>query len=183
MTKKKRNKIPFFFHYNNGDNMYYVNVFFIYSIIGYIIEYIIHLISGYDGGILYGFWTPVYGIGSLIVIYIYNKFLYKLNNHKGLRTLIIFFIGFFILSFIEYIGGILIEFIFNKTIWDYTSYKFNIGKYIALEMSLLWGISSLILIYVLKNPIDKIIKKIPKFVTWILIILFIIDLICTLIFK
>ena len=179
----KKNNSSFFIHYNNGDNIYYINVYFIYSVIGYIIEFVINLIIGYNGGILYGFWTPVYGIGSLIVIYIYDKLVYKLDNHKILKFLIIFLIGFFLLSFIEYIGGILIELIFNKTIWDYSDYKFNLGKYVALEMALIWGISALILIYFIRKPIDKIIKKIPKFITWILCVLFIIDLICTLLFK
>ena len=76
----------------------------------------------------------------------------------------------------------LIKIIFGETMWDYSDYEFNIGKYISLEMATVWGISSLILIY-LKEVTDKIVKKIPKFISWILIILFIIDLICTILFK
>jgi len=52
-----------------------------------------------------------------------------------------------ILTIIEAIAGYSIEFIFNITFWDYSNYKFNIGKYIALESSLIWGIGSIILIY------------------------------------
>lgn len=177
------NNLSFLFHYNNGDNMYYVNIFFLYSIVGYILEYIMYLICGYEGGILYGFWTPVYGIGSLIIIFVYNKYLEKINNHKLLKFLCVFLTGFILLSIIEYIGGVLIDTLFNKTLWDYTNYNFNIGKYVALEMSLVWGISSIILVYLLKKPTDKLVKKIPKFITWILIILFIIDLLCTILFK
>ena len=173
----------FFIQDNNGDNMYYINIFFIYSILGRIIECIIHLINGYKGGILYGFWTPVYGIGSIVVIYIYNKYISKINKHKLLKFFLIFLSSMIILSILEFIGGILIKLLFNKTLWDYTDYKFNIGKYISLEMAFIWGISSIILIYLLKKPTDILAKKIPKFITWILIILFIIDLVCTLIFK
>ncbi len=163
--------------------MYYTNIFFLYSIIGFILEYIMYLTIGYEGGILYGFWTPVYGIGAVIIIFTYNKFIAKLEHHKILKFLLIFLTGFILLSFIEYIGGVVIKFIFNKTLWDYSEYKFNIGKYIAFEMATLWAIASLILIYGLKGITDKIAKKIPKFITWILIILFIIDLICTVLFK
>lgn len=177
------NNLLFLIHYNNGDYMYYFNIFFLYSFIGYILEYILYLICGYEGGILYGFWTPVYGIGSLIVFLFYNKFLYKINNHKIIKFLLTFLIGVFFLSLIEEIGGLLIDFIFNKSLWDYTENKYNIGKYVCLEMATLWGISSVILVYFLKDITDKIVKKIPKFITWILIVLFIIDLICTIIFK
>lgn len=156
--------------------MYYINVFFIYSIIGYIFEYIMYLLFGYKGGILYGCWTPIYGVGSVIILYIYNMLLYKLKKHKIIKFLYIFFSGLILLTFIEFIGGSLVELIFHKNLWDYSKYKFNIGKHICLEMSLMWGTCSLILVYILKDFINKIIKKIPKYITWILIILFITDL-------
>ena len=88
-----------------------------------------------------------------------------------------------ILSLMEFIGGVLLKLIFNKTLWNYSNYKYNIGKYMSLEIGLIWGISSVILIYLLKKPTDKIVKKIPKVITWILIILFIIDVIFTIIYK
>ena len=94
--------------------MYYINIFFIYSIVGYILEYIVHLITGYEGGILYGFWTPIYGVGSVIIIYLYNKYISKLKMHKILKFICIFLTGFLLLSFIEFIGGIIIKFLFNK---------------------------------------------------------------------
>ena len=159
--------------------MYYINIFFLYSIVGYIIEYIMYLISCYEGGILYGFWTPVYGIGALIVLYTYNKFISRINSHKVVKFLCVFLTGFLLLTIIEYIGGILIETFFGETLWDYSDYKYNVGKYIALEMSLLLGLSSIVLVYILRNITNKIVKKIPKFLTWILIILFIIDFVCT----
>ena len=176
------NNLLFLIHYNNGDIMYYVNIFFLYSIIGFILEYIMYLINGYEGGILYGFWTPIYGIGAVVISLIYNKFIEKLHHHKILKFIIIFLTGFFLLTIIEFIGGNLIKLIFGETMWNYSDYEFNIGKFISLEMATIWGVSSLILIY-LKDITDKIVKKIPKFISWILIILFIVDLICTFLFK
>lgn len=46
--------------------MYYINCFFLYSFLGFIIENIVHLINKDDSGsgILYGPWTPIYGVGS-----------------------------------------------------------------------------------------------------------------------
>ena len=57
--------------------------------------------------------------------------------------------------------------------------KFHIGNYISLEMAIIWGISSLVVSYLIKPLFDKWIKKIPKCITWILIILFVIDCLIT----
>ena len=49
--------------------MYYLNCFFILSFIGHLIEtYIVKS----NSGILLGWWTPVYGIGTIIIILINN---------------------------------------------------------------------------------------------------------------
>lgn len=162
--------------------MYYINYFFIFSIFGHIFESFISKKSG----ILYGYWTPVYGFGCLIILFI-HKLLDKYEKNNNLsnfsKKLILFFTSFFVLSIIELIGGFLIELIFGIEMWNYSKFKFNIGKYISIETSLVWGMSSLILIYFLKPLIDKLINKIPKSITYILIFLFILDCILTLIFK
>ena len=87
------------------------------------------------------------------------------------------------LAVIEAIGGYLIKWIFNTELWDYTNHKFNIGKYTSLEMSLIWGLSSILLIYFIKPFVDKFVNKIPKFFSYMLITLLIIDLIATIVIK
>ena len=159
--------------------MYYLNYFFIMSFIGHLIE---TFIMKSDSGILLGWWTPIYGIGSIIILLI-NKYITKFNLNKILKVILLFISCSFILTLIEAIGGYLIEFIFKITFWDYTDYKFNIGKYIAIEMAIIWGLSSIALIYYIKPLLDKIISNIPKYFTYILIIFFIIDVIATLFIK
>ncbi len=159
--------------------MYYINNFFIYSILGYLLELIINKINGkkVGSGMLYGPWTPVYGLGSILVL-IFSKFIFNLLNfNKFIEIIIVVIIMMIILTFLEWIGGVLIEKIFHVVFWDYTEFKFNIGKYIALEVSFIWGIGSLLIIYVIQPIIDKFIYLIPSFITYILIILFLIDLI------
>jgi len=160
--------------------MYYLNYFFIFSFLGHILETFIY----YNGesGILFGPWTPVYGIGTFIILLI-HLFLDKTTKNKYLKVLLLFILSSIILTIIEAIGGYLIEYIFHKTFWDYSYLKFHIGKYIALEIALIWGISSITVIYILKHFIDKIIGKIPKYLTYILTILIILDLILTIIIK
>ena len=160
--------------------MYYVNAFFVFSILGHFIESFFYT-SG-ESGIFLGYWTPIYGIGAVTILLAYD-FLTRKKDFKKLKGVIIFLIGAVLLSLMEYIGGILIEKIFGVVFWDYSSMKFNIGKYTSLEMSLVWGLSSLALIYIIRPLIDRFIKKIPKLVSWILIVLFIIDLVLTLYTK
>ena len=164
--------------------MYYINNFLLFSILGHILESIIYLFLDNNGysGIMYGPWTPVYGFGIIIIIII-NKYLNK-TKLKGLKKVISLYISSMILlSLIELIGGYLIEFLFHKKLWSYTNLKFHIGKYIALEISLIWGLCSLLYIYLVKPITDKIIKRIPYYITICISIFFLIDLIITIINK
>lgn len=159
--------------------MYYFKYFFITSILGFFLETIV--CHSYESGILYGPCTPVYGIGSIIIILVSDKILKKKHINTFIKFIIIFISCTLILSLSELVGGLLIEKIFHYSYWDYTNYKFNIGKYICLEMSLLWGIASIIFVCVLRPIIDKLIKYIPNFLVYISIVLFIIDTILTII--
>ena len=165
--------------------MYLLNCFFLYSILGFLLESTFNLIviHHFKSGILYGPWTPVYGIGAILTIIISNKIFKKLKTTKLKETIIVFLILSITLTLIEWIGGILIEKIFSITMWNYKKFNFNIGKYISLEMAFIWGIISIILIYFIKPLIDKIENKFPKKLTITLSTLFIIDLIITTIIK
>ena len=166
-------------------NMYLLNCFFIYSILGFIIEGLFTLIvsGNFSSGILYGPWTPVYGFGAILTIVISKKIFKNMHKSRFVETIVTFIVLTVTLTFIEWLGGILIENIFHETLWNYKNYKYNIGKYIALEMSLVWGIVSILIIYFVKPIIDKLEKRIPKYITIILSLLFILDLITTIIIK
>lgn len=163
--------------------MYYLNNFFLYSILGYIIESVVYSFFDSGSGILYGFWTPVYGIGVVTIIFLSKIVFEKIKLNNFYKSLTLFLIGSIILSFLEFIGGVLIENFFGIVYWDYSGLKYNIGNYIALEMALVWGISSILFYYLLKPISDKIVSKIPKYMTYIFIFLFLLDLAVTLALK
>lgn len=161
----------------DGDSMYYINCFFIYSFMGFVMESIISLIKKkkIGSGILYGPWTPVYGIGSVLILLISNFLFRILKLETWMEVLIMLFVMMIILTFIEWLGGILIEKFFHVTFWDYRKFKFNIGKYIALEISFVWVIGSLLVLYIIQPLLDRFIFFIPNYVTYLLILLMIID--------
>lgn len=159
--------------------MYYLNCFFIYSILGYILETTVALVThtNFKSGILNGWWTPVYGVGAITILFISMYLFRNLHMHRFWETVIMFFVVAIVLSTLEALGGVLIEKIFGEVFWDYSQHKFHIGHYVSLEMTIMWGISSIIFIYVINPLLEGLIKKIPVWITILLIILFLFD--CT----
>lgn len=159
--------------------MYKLNIFLFYSIIGYLFETIISLIMNnhFDSGIMYGPWTILYGIGVLLIMFIHKC----TDKFKRYKKFYFIFISIISLTLLEYITGNILEVIYNVRYWDYSNILFNIGPYISLPTSILWGILAYLVIYVFNPFIDKFIKKIPKVISIILSILFIIDFIVTIV--
>ena len=162
--------------------MYYVNIFFIFSFIGFLFENLLNIFTNdnFNSGVLYGPWTFIYGIGVLLMVIVY-KFLQQFHLKKWKEVVLFYIIITIVMTLVEFSGGMLIETIFHRTYWDYTNMRFNYGKYICLEVSLAWGLLATFITYLVLPFINKIEKKIPWFVSVGLIILFIVDIIFTLI--
>lgn len=153
--------------------MYYLHVFFFFSILGHFLEEFFYTT---EPGILFGYWTPIYGIGSVVILFLYS-ILKKYHLNKWIEVILVFLNGFFILTMIEWVGGTLIEHIFNITFWDYSDHPLALGKYISVPMACVWGACSLVLVYVLKRFVDPLLNKIPSIVPIVLSILLTIDII------
>lgn len=162
--------------------MYYVNIFFIFSFIGFLFENLLNIFTNdtFNSGILYGPWTFIYGIGVLLMVIVY-KFLQQFHLKKWKEVVLFYIIITIVMTLVEFSGGMLIETIFHRTYWNYTNMRFNYGKYICLEVSLAWGLLSTLITYLVLPFINKLEKKIPWFVGVGLIILFVMDIIFTLI--
>ena len=163
--------------------MFYLNIFFIYSILGFLFENIIMLISNnhfFNSGVLYGPWAFIYGI-AIFILMLLDKLLKEKKLPKWLEIVLYYIGACLLMTLIEFIGGNLIEKIFHVVYWDYTNMAYNFGHYICLEISLFWGLFATLVNYLLTPLIKKFEKKIPWYVTIIITILFIIDIIATII--
>lgn len=164
---------------------YYLNNFLLYSIFGFCYENILHLITKQHmtSNPFVGFWMPIYGFGIVIMIFLTRLVFNRLKAPRYAKVICLFFSTFIILTILEQIGGMLTEAVFYRSFWDYSSMKFNYGKYISLEVSMFWGISCLLFLYLLKPLSDKLIRKIPSFITNIFFLLFIVDFIYSFFLK
>lgn len=75
--------------------MYDINIFLTYSILGFFYECIINFIQDgrFSSGFMYGPWTPIYGIGVLIILYIHKKlkkYIKKIPNQITIILSIVF---------------------------------------------------------------------------------------------
>jgi len=165
--------------------MYYINVFLLYSLLGFVMESTLFKIvkSNKHSGIFYGPITAVYGVGILAIELINKYFFKKIKTNKIIKLIIEFLILTIILTLIEYLGGNILKLLFNIDMWDYSKNFMNFGKYICLQTSLIWGLLGVLYIHIFKKFTDKIINQITIKETYFFLIIFIIDTILTIITK
>lgn len=128
-------------------------IFMIGSIIGYIVEMIVALVQNghFESrqGLIYGPFTPVYGIG-IITYYIIFKFVKTRNKGK------VFLISMLLGGIIEYLCSYLQEKIFGTVSWDYSNWIFNINGRTTLIHSAYWGIAGILYVMLIEPIIPKI---------------------------
>lgn len=164
--------------------MYYLNSFLLYSFLGFAMESTLFKNTSLKtSGVLIGPVTLVYGVGSIVMLLINKYIMSKINTNKFLKIIISFFIYAIALTLVELICGHLCHLIFNVDMWDYTSKKYNIGKYICLEFIPIWGLFAILITNILKPFFDKVIKAIPKEATYFFLTLLSLDFIVTIITK
>ncbi len=122
-------------------------LFLIYSFAGVLIETFYCWAAEHRGiiesrvGILYLSLNPLYGIGGvavtvILIPYIVNPFL-------------VFIIGLVVCTTLEFIASLVMERLFKSVFWDYSDKVLNVQGRICLQYAIIWGILSLVLIYVL----------------------------------
>ncbi len=156
--------------------LYYFFLFFIYAVIGWIVEVIYVFIIDkklVNRGFLIGPYIPIYGVCATIMT------LY-LTQYKD-NPLTVFILAMFICSFIEYMTSYTMEKLFKARWWDYSNQKFNLNGRTCLLNTFLFGVLALVLIYIVNPPllslIDKINKNTLNIISVICLVIFLIDLV------
>lgn len=141
-------------------------LYLLYSFLGWCAEVALAAVSRknfVNRGFVTGPLCPIYGTGALI----FTIFLPELTGQP-----VFLFLGAMILaSALEYITSVLLEKIFHRRWWDYSQEKFNFEGYICLKYSLIWGISSLFIMYLGNSILTTVLAFIPHLAGMILLII------------
>lgn len=123
-----------------GFSLYQILAFFlIYSCLGWCLEVIYAAVSTgqlVNRGFLNGPVCPIYGFGMVIVLFTLSPLA---NN-----LLLLYLGGVILPSVLELVGGWALYKLYHTRWWDYSDFPFNIGGYICLEFSLLWGVGTVV---------------------------------------
>lgn len=154
-------------------------LFFIYSFLGWCVEVaFVAVTTGKvtNRGFLNGPVCPIYGCGMIGVL------LALLPVEKNVWLL--FLGGMVICSAVELFGGWILDKIFHMRWWDYSNEKFNIGGYVCLAFSFMWGMAVVFAVKFVHHPIMAVVKKIPFQIQVIIVVVcgvvFVVDMIVTL---
>ena len=161
-------------------DFYYVALlFFIYSFLGWCVEVAFVAITARkveNRGFLNGPVCPIYGCGMLGV-------LAALTPYRD-NFILLFIGGFIICTAVELFGGWVLDKIFHMRWWDYTKNKFNIGGYVCLRFSIMWGLGVVAVMKLVHPPIFALVRRLPKIAGIIiisfLVTIFAIDMVVTL---
>lgn len=138
----------------NWSLAYLFLVFITYSFFGYICEIIFSSIAQkkiVNRGFLCGPYCPIYGVGSIFILFTLLRF-------KD-DPIIVFILGAIITSALEYFTSFLLEKIFHNKWWDYSKYVCNINGRICLQNTLLFGFGSLLIIYMADPFVTDLLSK------------------------
>ena len=150
-----------------GFSLYQVFAYFlIYSCLGWCLEVIYAAVTTgqlINRGFLNGPVCPIYGFGMVIVLFALTPLSHSL--------LLLYLGGVILPSALELVGGWALYKLYHPRWWDYSDYPFNIGGYICLEFSLLWGVGTLIVMKLVHPIIADAVALIPPLVGLILMFL------------
>ena len=163
--------------------------FIFYSFIGWIYELFFFLFEGelVNRGFLFGPYLPIYGIGSIFLIYLLKDLVKKKIKIKNINItpILIFISVFLITTIVEYIGHYVLDEYFNIMLWDYSEEYWNINGRVCFFASRNFAIMGTLGIYFVQPRLEKFLNKISEkkinFVFIILLIIFILDLVFSLI--
>ena len=164
------------FHYIRQYSVWnLILLFFIMSVVGWLWEVSLHLIS--DGefvkrGVLHEPWLPIYGSGTVLILTLLNK-LRKNPLAEFLGTIAV-------CGLIEYGTAYFLEKLHGGTRWwDYTGYFLNLDGRICAEGLLVFGIGGAAIVYVLAPFLDNCLRKVRlpvrRVLCVVLVTLFLLD--------
>ena len=131
-------------------------LFFIYACLGWCAEVAFAACKHgrfVNRGFLNGPLCPIYGFGLLIVVVLLRLVQENLS---------LLFLGSFLLTtLLEFVTGFVLERLFHTRWWDYSGMPLNIGGYVCLLFSIVWGAACVVILKWVHAPIFALVRRMP----------------------
>lgn len=114
-------------------------------------------------GFLNGPICPIYGVGVSTVILLLDP--YKEN------LILLYVSSVIIVTLLEGVTGVAMDKIFHNKWWDYSNMPLNIGGYVCLMFSLIWGVACVLIVKGIHPLIFRGMQILPTWLGIVLIVL------------
>ena len=135
---------------------YSILYFFVYGFLGWCTEVIFapfKLHRFVNRRFLNGPICPIYGVGVTLVIACLEAFQSNL--------LLLYISSVILVTVLEGVTGWAMDKLFHNKWWDYSKLPFNIGGYVCLLFSLIWGVACVFIVYFVHPLIHQVLSLIP----------------------
>ncbi|MGI6105002.1 MAG: putative ABC transporter permease [Raoultibacter sp.] len=152
------------------------------SVFGLVVETIYHAIvfGGLESraGLVWGPFSPIYGVGAVVLTFFLNRYYYSHN-------LVIFLIAMVLGSVIEYGASWVMEVFWGTIAWDYTGTFGSIQGRTNFFFGMMWGMLGLVWVRLMLPLVKRVFtlidsrNKVLRLITIVFTIFLSIDVICT----
>lgn len=135
---------------------YSILYFFVYGFLGWCTEVIFAAFKQHrfvNRGFLNGPICPIYGVGVTLVIACLEAFQSNL--------LLLYISSVILVTVLEGVTGWAMDKLFHNKWWNYSKLPFNIGGYVCLLFSLIWGVACVFIVYFVHPLIHQVLSLIP----------------------
>ncbi len=149
-------------------DFYFIAIyFFVYGFLGWCTEVAFAACKEHrfiNRGFLNGPFCPIYGFGvSLVIIFLTP---YRSN------LILLYIASIILVTLLEGITGWAMDKIFHNKWWDYSNMPLNIGGYVCLPFSVIWGIACVAIMNLIHPLIHHVLTLMPHTLGIVLIVLF-----------
>lgn len=114
------------------------------SLLGFVMEGVFHLIRqgswAFRVGTLWGPFCVIYGAGAVVMYLV----VLRVQEKRPLTQFAVFALTG---SAVELLSGVLQQLFFGTQSWNYSHHALNLGGFVSLKMTLLWGIAGMAMLH------------------------------------
>ncbi|MGN7760920.1 putative ABC transporter permease [Paenibacillus sp. 22594] len=129
-------------------------------------------------GFMFGCFCPIYGFGALLIIHVAEWTGARIED-PFVRMMALICVSALLVTWLEYFTGLILDKVFQRRWWDYSGNQWNIGGYVCVEYSLLWGLIAYLLTEFLHPAVTRMLALAPAGIitaaAWCVLVYFILD--------